>query len=40
MEEFVAQVRLEPAMFANQQETMACLFVADAIWSEDTWDPW
>jgi hypothetical protein len=38
--EFVAQVRLEPAVFANQQETMAYLFVADAVWSEDTWDPY
>lgn len=37
--EFVAQVRLEPELFHNKQETMAYLFVADAVWSEDTWDP-
>ena len=37
--EFVAQVRLDPEVFGNQQETMAYLFVADAVWSEDTWDP-
>ena len=37
--EFVAQVQLDPEVFGNQQETMAYLFVADAVWSEDTWDP-
>ena len=37
--EFVAQVRLDPEVFGNQQETLAYLFVADAVWSEDTWDP-
>ena len=37
--EFVAQVRLDPELFGNQQETMAYLFVADSVWSEDTWDP-
>ena len=38
--EFVAQVRLEPEVFGNQQETMAYLFVVDAVWSEGTWDPY
>lgn len=38
--EFVAQVRLEPELFGNDRETLAYLFVADAVWSENTWDPY
>lgn len=37
--EFVAQVRLEPNLFGNRVETMAYLFVADAVWAE-TWEPY
>lgn len=37
--EFVAQVRLEPELFATTAETLAYLFVADAVYAE-TYDPY
>lgn len=38
--DFVGQIRLEPQIFTNTCETMAYLFVTDAVYGEDTYDPY
>jgi hypothetical protein len=38
--DFVGQIRLEPQIFANTCETMAYLFVSDAVYGEETYDPY